>query len=78
MTIEGVSCAWCKNTTGTYCMDIIITDVCNIESCQPPPSVGGFDGGSFVGGMFLALGLVGIAGAGYWYATRRSAYKPLN
>jgi len=80
MSIEGVSCGWCKNTTGAFCVDLVVTDVCFIEACEPavyPPS-GGFDGGSFVGGMFLALGLVGIAGAGYWYATRRQSYKPLN
>jgi len=79
MSIEGVSCGWCKNNTGSYCMDLITTDICLIEACEPAiyPG-GGFDGGSFVGGMFLALGLVGIAGAGYWYATRRQSYKPLN
>jgi len=81
MSIEGVSCAWCKNTTGSYCVDLVVTDICLTEACEPAiynGGGGGFDGGSFVGGMFLALGLVGIAGAGYWYATRRQSYKPLN
>jgi len=81
MSIEGVSCAWCKNTTGSFCVDLIVTDICLTEACEPAVyngGGGGFDGGSFVGGMFLALGLVGIAGAGYWYATRRQSYKPLN
>ena len=37
----------------------------------PPPSSRGFDGGSFVGGIFLVLGLAALAVAGYfaygWY-----------
>jgi hypothetical protein len=55
------------------------------HSCQSapviPPKTGGFDGGSFVGGMFLVIGIIVICGAGYlfyrWKTGRKILYTEL-
>jgi len=55
------------------------------HSCDPtpisPPQKCGFDGGSFVGGMFLVIGVIVVGGVAYlfyrWKTGRKILYTEL-
>jgi len=59
--------------------------VCNITlgACGPPPAEHcpkKFDGGSFIGGFFLMVGLVLVSGVGFVFYRKKKgsgAYEPL-
>jgi len=55
-------CGWCSTTN--VCVDVI-SSTCSglwVHACGTtpvtPPQKCGFDGGAFVGGMFLVIGLI--------------------
>jgi len=78
-------CGWCTHTS--TCVNLAQTE-CAINHLCPAPSTPsksskkkGFDAGSFVGGMFLVIGLVGIGVIGFfvykWKFSQRASYQEL-
>jgi len=70
-------CNWCDDVGGCVDSD---TSVCKADfDCQGATC--GFDGGAFVGGMFLGIGLVAIAIGGFlfyrWRMGKKAAYSEL-
>jgi hypothetical protein len=80
-------CGWCPSSPGSKCLDVDKSKCGGLwaHSCQPtpiaPPQKCGFDGGSFVGGMFLVIGLIVVAGVAYlfyrWKTGRKILYTEL-
>jgi len=78
-------CAWCQNPKGESCINLD-TETCLagavIENCGVVvEGKKGFDGGSFVGGMFLIIGLFAISAIAYlvwrWKTGRKILYTEL-
>jgi len=77
-------CAWCEDSS--KCADAssancLIAHTCTSTPLNPPSPTCGFDAGSFVGGMFLIIGLIVIAVGAYvfyrWRTGKKIAYTEL-
>jgi len=75
-------CGWCAGSKS--CVNLgestcLIAHTCPIHTKKEKKA--GFDGGSFVGGMFLVIGLVGLGVVGYliyrWKFSQRANYTEL-
>lgn len=78
-------CAWCDDVGG-YCADLEGTCSFYAHGCSPTPIIKpthckSFDGGSFVGGMFLVIGLLilGVGGVLFyrWKTGKKILYQEL-
>jgi len=45
------------------------------HTCDGKEKSCGFDGGAFVGGMFLVIGLIAVGGGGYAFYRHRNGKK---
>jgi len=80
-----IGCGWC--TSAQTCVDAATSSCATAHTCPSGGGGGavcktcGFDGGSFVGGMFLVIGLIVLLVGGYlffkWKTTRRVSYTEL-
>jgi len=80
-----IGCGWC--TSAQECVDAATSSCATAHTCPSGGGGGhvcktcGFDGGSFVGGMFLVIGLIVLLVGGYlffkWKTTRRVSYTEL-
>jgi hypothetical protein len=82
-------CGWCKGTDGgaDRCLDVDKSTCPTLwaHACAPTPVVPekkcGFNGGSFVGGMFLVIGVIVVGGVAYlfyrWKTGRKILYTEL-
>jgi len=73
-------CGWCEDTS--KCVDMDVQDCMFAHTCSASSgSKCKFDGGAFVGGMFLGIGLVIIGIGGFlfykWKTSGRNAYNEL-
>jgi len=81
MCAKQVGCGWCADTAS--CEDMEVTGCLITHTCGAPiyPSSCGFDGGAFVGGMFLVIGVVGLLIGIYvfyrWKTGRHISYSEL-
>jgi len=67
-------CGWCEESSA--CVDASSSACLLAHSCfTPSGSSCGFDGGSFVGGMFLVIGIIVISGGGYLFYRWRVGSK---
>jgi len=75
-------CAWCEDSK--TCIDLDESAGCFVaHTCENPGGKKcGFDGGAFVGGMFLVIGLAILGGGGYAFYKYRtgksSSYNQLS
>jgi len=72
-------CSWCDDNAG-YCADLEGSCTFYAHGCAPTPIVKpthckSFDGGSFVGGMFLVIGLLILAVGGYMFYRYKTGHK---
>jgi hypothetical protein len=72
-------CGWCEASSA--CVDSDKSSCLLAHSCSDNGKCG-FDGGAFVGGMFLGIGLVAIGVGGYlfyrWKMGNKPAYSELH
>jgi len=74
---QRAGCAWCEDRQG--CLNPQ-TAVCFIaHTCPPKPELPGrkFDGPSFVGGMFLIIGIIAVGLVGFFVYRWRTGAGPL-
>jgi hypothetical protein len=77
-----MGCKWCNDGKGGQCLDPDV-QTCSTGfyaiSCgaAPPAKTGGFDGGSYVGGMFTVIGLIVVGGAAYLFYRWKTGKKIL-
>jgi len=71
-------CAWCESGN---CVDVASTNCLIAHSCAAAETCG-FDGGAFVGGMFLSWGLLALGVGGWffyrWKVANKRAYTELH
>jgi len=80
--ISRKGCGWCSSSN--ICVDLL-TSTCGVQTCDPtpinPPTKCGFDGGAFVGGMFLVIGLIVLGAIVFivyrWRSGRKILYTEL-
>jgi len=73
-------CGWCEDSN--TCVDASSSTCLLVHSCTSTnQNCGGFDGGSFVGGMFLVIGIIALSVGGYifyrWRVGKRVTYTEL-
>jgi len=65
---------WCDDTQ--YCVDEDRNTGCLVaHTCVNSKPTCGFDGGAFVGGMFLIIGLMVLGGGGYAFYRYKNGQK---
>jgi hypothetical protein len=70
-------CGWCESTSS--CVDVDESTCLFAHTCFPNNGGGNsckFDGGAFVGGMFLGIGLVAIGIGGFLFYRWKMGKKP--